>query len=314
VPGKLAYSAPLYKNPGNGRAFGICCQWLFYNITRKLSSLVFTSQWQLLYAKTPVLPTSLHRFKKVLPSADRIWADPFVIKAAGYTIFFEEKLFKDKNAHISCIQCNENGVLINSKPLKVLKEKHHLSYPFVFVHNSEHYMMPESAAAKELNLYKSFDFPGEWKKIRTLITGKRIYDATLHLHNGTWFLFCNEKEDDRLSSDAYLHIYYSDNLLDAAFQPHPMNPVYRDVTRARPAGSLFIHDNKLIRPSQVSAPSYGSAIQFNHVTELTIHSFKEDAIEILQPTWQKNIMGMHTINHAGNFSVADIQVKRSRWF
>jgi hypothetical protein len=175
-------------------------------------------------------------------------------------------------------------------------------------------MLPESATANELTLYVSTAFPDRWEKVKTLITDKRIYDATIYRHNGTWFLFCNEKSDDRLSSDAYLHIYYSDDLLTSDFQPHPMNPVYRDVRCARPAGALFMHDNKLIRPSQVSAPRYGYGIQLNHITELTKTTFSELPMETIEPAWQHNIMGMHTINHSDGFSVADIQVKRSRWF
>ncbi len=313
IAGKYCYTDPLYKNPGNVQSFKILCNWMWQNISRKIVALFYTSQWQMIYAKASAMPGSFHRYKKLLPAPDRIWADPFVIFKDKYYVFFEEKLNKEKNAHISLIEISADLKTI-SKPSVVLKETFHLSYPFVFADNNEWYMLPESASANELILYKASAFPNSWTKIKVLLSGKRIYDATLHKQENIWYLFCNEKSDDRLSSDAYLHIYFSGNLLNEPFKPHPLNPVYRNVTCARPAGKLFHFENRLIRPSQISAPDYGAGIQLNEVITLSPTHFEEKPIEQLLPKWDKSLMGMHTINHAAGLTVADIQTKRFRWF
>lgn len=312
VSGKYCYTDPLYKNPGNTKSFSIFCNWMWQNFSRKIISFFYTSQWQLIWSKTPAMPASFHRFKKLLPPADRIWADPFLIQKDKYFIFFEEKLNKQQNAHISLIEISADFKTI-SKPVIVLKESFHLSYPFVFEYQNDFYMLPESASANELFLYKASSFPTQWTKQKSLLTGKRIYDATLHQHEGVWYLFCNEKSDDRLSSDAYLHIYFSKDILHEPLVPHPMNPVYRDVTCARPAGKIFSFDNKLIRPSQISAPGYGAGIQLNEIIHLSTTNFEEKPIEQLIPNWDKNLMGMHTINQDGGLTIADIQTKRFRW-
>ncbi len=312
ITGKLCYTDPLYKNPGNAKSFTILSSWIWQNFSRKIIAALYTSQWQLLFAKSPAMPGSFHRFKKLLPPSDRIWADPFIIKNDKYYLFFEEKLNKEKNAHISLIEMTADLKEI-SKPVIVLKESFHLSYPFVFEDKNEWYMIPESASCKELILYTSKNFPGNWTKLKVLLSGRRFYDATLHKHEGIWYLFCNEKADDRLSSDAYLHIYYAKDILGETFAPHPMNPVYRDVTCARPAGKLFYYQDKLIRPSQISAPDYGSGIQLNEIITLSPTAFEERPLEQLMPHWDKSLIGMHTINHDGGITVADIQTKRFRW-
>ena len=249
------------------------------------------------------------------PPSDRIWADPFVVKKKdSFFIFFEEKLNKVSNAHISCLQFNSAGILKNAKPEIVLKEKHHLSYPFIFLDNGVEYMIPEAADSDELSLYKAAAFPSNWKKIKTLLTGKKIYDATVHFHEGYWYLFCSGKIDNTLSADAYLYIYYTKDIFNEPLLPHPLNPVYRDVRNSRPAGKIFKWMDNLIRPSQVSAPDYGSKIQLNCIKKLSIDHFEEEMSDIISPDWNNKISGIHTINYSEGFSVADIQTRRSKWF
>ncbi len=86
---KPFYSFPLHKNPGNLKSLFIFWRWLSFNTGRKWRSLFFTKQWQLLYYAGEALQTSLFRYKKLEPPADRIWADPFVVKKNDkFFVFF----------------------------------------------------------------------------------------------------------------------------------------------------------------------------------------------------------------------------------
>ncbi len=145
------------------------------------------------------------------------------------------------------------------------------------------------------------------------MTNIQIYDATLHFHEGLYYLFCTAKTESGLSSDAYLHIYFSRDPLNIPFQAHPANPVYRDARISRPAGKIIEQDGVLYRPAQISAPHYGSGIQMNRITKLSATDFEEQLYERILPHWEKNIMGLHTYNTCEDAIVADIQVRRFRW-
>jgi hypothetical protein len=227
----------------------------------------------------------------------------------------EEKMNNLKNAHISCISLNETGVPKENKPVPVLKEPFHLSYPFVFFNQGSYFMIPESAEAKKVTLYESMNFPYDWKPVRTLLEGQYYYDATLHYHtDGCWYLFCTQKSSSDLSSDAYLHIYFSSDFLNGKFEPHALNPIYSDVRYSRSAGALFYSEGKLIRPAQCGAPRYGYGINYFHIQELSRDNFKEAFMESQFPEKNSSILATHTINRSGSLQVMDQQVKRFKIF
>src|SRR3546814_10698634 len=92
-------------------------------------------------------------------------------------------------------------------------------------------------------------------------------DPTLHYRDGHWYVFVNISESGGSTSEE-LFLFVSEQLT-GPFRPPPGNPIASDVRHARPAGRLFEHQGRLIRPSQECADSYGSAIAFNEVLELT---------------------------------------------
>jgi folate-dependent phosphoribosylglycinamide formyltransferase PurN len=307
----------LYRNPDNIKALGILLNYFGRNISRQLHSFLYNGQWQLFYCfrKDGSAERDVKAMKKLLPPKDRIWADPFVVKDKNvYHLFFEEKLNKKDEAHVSLLRFNENGKQLDEKPQVVLQEPHHLSYPFVFAYDDKYWMIPEAAASCKITLYVAEDFPFKWKPVRDLLQNIKAYDATLHLHeDGNWYLFCSAKENDHYSSNAYLHIYYAKDLLKDNFMAHPLNPVYQDVRLARPAGKIFCDNGMLIRPSQLSTPVYGYGIVMNLITELSTTSFKETQLHHLLPDWQKNLLATHTFNSEEGFTVLDAQVDRFKW-
>jgi len=195
----LFYSAPLFQKPTSKSAIIILLGWVARNFLRKLQSIFFLNQWQMQFSVKDGFETVFYRYKKLIPPSDRIWADPFIVFHNNvYNIFFEEKYNKQSRGHISNIQIDEKGNLLTNSEV-VLQEEYHLSYPFVFSYDNQHYMLPESAEISELYLYLSHDFPKGWKKHKLLLSGFKTYDPTLHFHNGFWYLFCTVKSDDNHS-------------------------------------------------------------------------------------------------------------------
>jgi hypothetical protein len=287
------------------------------SLKRIIYQVFYLEQWQLL-----LMPTSsnwneltMYRSNRLVPPKDRIWADPFFVEHdTKKYLFFEEFITDKKKAHISFFELDLNYNPTTKEPFIAINESFHLSYPAIFNDANVHYCVPESASNASLTLYQSTAFPLQWKPIKTLFDNSKIYDPTFIKHEGIWFLFCTQKVFSESSSDMYLHIYFTKDLLNEPLQNHPLNPIYRDARIARPAGAIFKDiNNKLIRPVQCCVPRYGHSIQFFEIEELSTVSFSEKVITGINPNWDKNILGTHTFNYTNGLLCSDVQVKRSKF-
>ncbi|WP_276373571.1 hypothetical protein [Chryseolinea sp. H1M3-3] len=308
------YSQPLFRNPTNGKAVRIFISFWLRRINELLKDVFLQQQWSIYYyAGSRQLETSLFRYTKLLPPPGIDWADPFVVEYSDAVfIFFEEFVHREKKAHISVLQFSKDGKLESQEPMRVLSEKYHLSYPFITEVEGTLYMIPESASVKKVSLYACVKHPSIWVKKRDILTDVEFFDPTLHFHEGIWYLFGTIKPWEGNSPDQYLAIYYSEDLMNGIWQPHPMNPLSRDVRGSRPAGKIFVHKEKIIRPSQVGAPKYGSAIRFYQIIKLSTTEFAEVVIDDVQPLWEPDLLATHTFNSANEFSVVDVQKWRSK--
>jgi hypothetical protein len=202
-------------------------------------------------------------------------ADPFHIEKDGrHYLFFEEYDLSKKKAHISLMVMGPNNTW--SKPEQVLEEDDHLSYPFVFLHEGNFYMLPETAAARRLTIYKARNFPYEWESVMNLQEGKELLDATLVFDQDRWWMFANSRTHPFVSTNDQLFLFSSKELLSEEWIPHPCNPIVTHAGNCRPAGRIFRQNGKLYRPSQDNASfQYGSGLVFNEIQELSETVYKE---------------------------------------
>ena len=272
-------------------------------------------QWMLAYrfdSRSPTggLTADLAGFTRLVPPKDRDWADPFVIEKNGrYFVFFEELPYAAGKAHISMIELDASGKV--SPVQKVLETGYHLSYPFVFEHEGQLYMIPESGRNRTVELYRCVDFPLAWRLERVLVDGLRLVDATLHRGADRWWMFANSAAGESRNFDDELHVFHADRLL-GDWKPHPKNPVKSDARSARPAGRLFERDGALMRPAQICVPRYGAGLALQRVTKLTPHEYAERQIERLLPPPGSGLLGLHTMNRAGDLTVVDAFIRRRR--
>jgi hypothetical protein len=177
----------------------------------------------------------------------------------------------------------------------------HLSYPFIIQNGSERFMIMESNEAQGLFLWRCAG--SQVSYVKTLMTRPAI-DATVYQdqdQDQRWWLFCTFADD---RPEERLHLFYADSLL-GEWTPHPMNPVKRDRSNARPAGALFMADGKLMRPAQDSSRTYGGRLVINHVVTLTPDAYAEDVMRILEPPSDYYVDGFHTLAAAGDYTVID---------
>jgi hypothetical protein len=268
-------------------------------------------QWFLAY-KFGASPVSadLKGYTRLMPPRDRDWADPFVVEKSGrYYVFFEELVYAERKAHISMLELDAAGNA--SAPQRVLEADHHLSYPFVFEHDGQLWMLPESARARSVELYRCVDFPLVWKREHVLIDGLRLVDATLYKGADRWWMFANSAAGESRMFDDELHLFHAEKLT-GEWLPHPKNPVKSDARSSRPAGRLFERDGVLFRPAQVCVPRYGAGLAIQRVLKLTPQDYAERQVERLLADPAAGLFGLHTMNRAGDLTVVDAFTRRKR--
>ncbi len=240
-------------------------------------------------------------------TASAFIADPFVLLKNGERhVFVEELPNATGRGIISHFTISPAG--ISSTPRPVLETPFHLSYPFVFEHGGEMWMLPESSAAGGLDLYRAEHFPDRWIKEARLIDG-RIHDATLFSHEGRlWIAAGNETLQSATWDGLSL---YSAESLHGPWEAHPQNPVLIDARAARPAGALWKAGGALYRPAQDCSEAYGGRLTLRRVTELTRDKFREETVGTISFGLERPILGPHTMSRAGNLEVIDFYARPS---
>ena len=269
------------------------------------------ANWGLLYGNLPNFSPftfEVSEMKRLTPPAGVLWADPFLSHHEGKTfVFFEEILEKQKKGHISVMQWLGNDTF--TPVVCVLEKDYHLSFPFVFEWQNRKYMIPESQENATISLYEATDFPFQWAFKRHLIENIEAGDSVIHYNNEKWWLFTSVKNPTRPDFPKNhavldeLSIFYTDNLLEGKWIPHPQNPVISDITASLNAGKIFVENGKLYRTAQIGTPHYGYGIQLCEITRLDEVAFNQVKIRTFFPS--SLLKGVHTLNFGGNAVIMD---------
>lgn len=222
-------------------------------------------------------------------------ADPFMIKEGErWHMFFEvlnQDLYQGQIGHAS----SADGITWTYERI-VLTEPFHISYPYVFKLNGQHYMIPESSADRTVRLYRADEFPHRWTYECTLLSGADYCDASVFEHDGHWWMFVSTNT----AGNDTLHLFMSSDL-HGPWIEHPESPVIRRNPQiARPAGRILAYDGRMYRFAQDCEAEYGRMVRAVEILELTPKTYREQlACEppILEPApsgW--NNRGMHHID------------------
>ena len=239
----------------------------------------------------------------VLPPPDRSYADPFVVThATGVFVFFEVLDHDVGLGRLAVGRLEPDGRLTGIEP--ILPMPHHTSYPYVFADGGRMFLIPETGDARKVELYAAADFPAGWERVATLLEGVNAVDATVHVHDGRYWMWVTiAVPGGRLQDETFL--YFSDRL-EGGWTPHPLNPVVSDARHARPAGRPFVYRDRLIRPSQNCAGRYGERVVFNEVELLTVDDYRERPAGSLGPEWAPGRnLAAHTYSFDGEWEATD---------
>ncbi|MDR7335020.1 hypothetical protein [Roseateles asaccharophilus] len=254
-----------------------------------------------------------------LPDAGR-WrylADPFgLVRGDALHVFVEAFDYRTKRAHIERHEFSKAD-LHWRRQATVLDRPFHLSYPQVFEHGGETWMVPESYQAGEIALYRATDASlDHWQRECALLAGLPGADASLVELHGRWWMFYTlvgpNARDQR-----ELHMAHAPTLT-GPWTPLAANPVRVARDGARPAGRPFVaRDGVLTLPVQDSSTGYGGATRLLRFPVLMPgHVVVEAGAERLTGDLVSatHTAGLHTLTGCDDaFSLIDVKrIDRSR--
>jgi hypothetical protein len=242
----------------------------------------------------------------------RFYADPFPFVHEGRTYVFVEDLdHRTNKAAISVLPFDDRGPSGPAEP--VLDLPWHLSYPFVFEHDGQIWMIPESSANRTVTLYRADPFPYRWVVEEILLADIQAGDATVTWHAGSFWMFTATRDEAGSWSDT-LSIFTAPRL-QGPWRPHAANPVLIDQTAARPAGAMVWRHGTLWRPVQDCSAGYGTGVGLAEVTRLDHGGFSQKVHTVLRPDSSWPGRRLHTLNRAGRLECIDGSAysPRNRW-
>lgn len=233
----------------------------------------------------------------------RYYADPFLFEHEGRTFLFcEEFPFATGRGLISVAEIDADGRVRTPRP--ALERPYHLSYPFVFRMDGQIWMIPESAEAGAVELYRATDFPHGWTLERKLIEGVAGCDATIMDHAGAWWMFLTAS---RLRGSTWdkLRIYSSASPLGDWIE-HPAGLMTIDCRLARPAGATIRRNGQLLRPTQDCSRIYGGGMTLVQIDELSRKAYRHRAVAEITVAEPSRFIGTHTYSRLGALEVVDV--------
>lgn len=272
-------------------------------ISQKINRFFFVEQWNIGILNFPITEilqkkTEIKWLKS--PCKMNFHADPFGfrIDAKNFIIFEDYSQIK-KRGRISIANLTKELELIDKKV--VLDNKKHLSYPFAICVEDSWFVVCESYKENKLSLYEINKETLILKKVKDIFVNRKIIDPTIFYHQGKFWMFYTTD----INPDSGLHIAFADSLFDE-FVDHPKNPVKTDLFSARPAGTPFIINGKIYRPTQNCTKNYGGSVVINHITELSEENFSEEFVkEIKSDVLGPYQCGLHTISELGSLTLID---------
>lgn len=237
-------------------------------------------------------------------------ADPFVVTRDDKTVIFVEDYDEvlGKGA-ISAVELHQSG----SYQIKrnVINEPFHLSFPYVFEHDGDLYMVPETAKANAIRLYKCEEFPYQWSYVHNLIENIDTVDTLIFQRHGLWWMLTNPSTPNTTEHAALMKVFYADTPLSQNWQESSTFPAVFSVSHSR-NGGLLRRGERFYRVRQNRGfCSYGTSCSIAEIVTLEKEKYCESVHAEFLPNFRKGLSGFHHIHSNGEVTVFDFALDKA---
>lgn len=235
----------------------------------------------------------------------RFLADPFGLWENGKLYVFVEAFdYRTNRGVIDVLVYDDTFRLLERQ--RVLDEPWHLSYPNVFRHDGDIYMLPEGFKSGRLTLYRAVNFPYEWEAVPEFVFSVAAIDPTPLHHAGKWWLFWTPPLPQP-ARRRDLHVSRADCL----FGPwEDLGLLYSDQAGARAGGTPWHDGADILLPVQDCSTTYGGAIRLMRLSDFSSGrpTARQEA-HVAPPSALKGMYpdGMHTLSAAGEITLIDVK-------
>lgn len=261
-------------------------------------------QWTLVTSSGDILNSSLDDLTELRQPKGELRADPFLFEKDGEKyVFFESFMPRKRKGKIGVGRLR--GDRIEDVRQLDFGDVHN-SYPYVFEHGGETFMIPEASARNRVEVWRCERFPDKWALHATALEGQSPADTVMFEWDEQWWLFTNLSTGSFHDHCAELHVYRVDGPGLNTIEAHPLNPVVLDTTSARNGGRPFVRDSRLIRPAQITSHGrYGYGLKFLEITSLSIDSYCEKEIRRIEPCTDQSTIGCHHFDSIRDLFILD---------
>lgn len=290
----ISNKGKLYKIPSNWNTLKLVFTLFENKIAFHLNRLFNAEKWNIGTVNQPIedlVTNNLNKIKWLNEAPKNLYfADPFPWK--DDQILLELYSYKTEKGALKTLD-RKSGKLTDFK-----NSETHSSYPFTLEFEGKNYILPENYRSKSLHLFEvKDDLTIEAK--HELIKGEWI-DPSLIQYNGRWWLFCTHQSSPKEN----LYIFYSKSIT-GPYTAHLMNPVLTDIRSARPGGTPFVVNGKIIRPTQNCATTYGGSIVLKQIETLNATEYSERFLKEILPPKGRYSKGLHTLSKADDKILVD---------
>jgi hypothetical protein len=298
------YSGPYLAQPGMLQSLGYLARlaarlaakgfYRAFNIQQKWGISCIHSNWK---------NAALWNSTRISAPRGHFWADPFVCSHNGKTYcFVEDYVYKTRRGHISVLEIIDGGARLLGD---CIKEDFHLSFPFLFRHEGQLYMCPESSEARQIRMYRCKNFPLEWELCAVPMDGVSAADSMFFEHGGKWWMLTNIDRSGLNDHCSELCLFYASSPFDQDWTAHPQNPLRIDADGGRNAG-LILEDNRMFRAAQRQGfDQYGKGLALYEIVALDEEVYVERLVSQIDCSYRSGLLGSHHVSTTGKITVFD---------
>lgn len=264
-----------------------CLQKVYGTIIARIAPNLYSEHWTVGISRGNYLDDGLQNLTVCPLPKGEFWADPFLYMNPDdqkLYLLIERFPFKQRKGVLACGEVDSQLNVCNMHD--ILVKPYHVSYPHLITEDNELYMMPESSANSQLEVYHCEKFPDEWSLYSTGFEGQSVVDTVYYQDkNGDRWLFTTITDSDVVMHCTVMNIYKIDSLKLKSITPHRQNPIIIDSSIARNGGRIFEQSGHVYRVAQNNVyGEYGHGTSVREIMKLTLEEYEEVEVSFLEGT------------------------------